>query len=176
MVFSFILRNLGSRCKCLAGHWHHFWNWGKWGLMEYKWKGSPSMVGSLGLLSWYKRFCPALAALVGQAQKKNFLTAHCFISKQAGRAVVPRRLSPNMSLWTVDITYLLYQSAVASGRGALEGDHGRVPRGAGGQAQTHFRIRQVSILKNSVPDPWHFDMDPDMDPYSGLLWQWLLTF
>ncbi len=43
------------------------WNWDKWGLKEYKCRG-PFLVSSLGSSCWYKRFCSALAALVGPVQ------------------------------------------------------------------------------------------------------------
>ncbi len=78
-------------------------NWGNWGLKEHIWKVS-SLVGSLRSLCWPKSFCSALAALVGPVQNIIFLTVHYFTSfvptvQQAGQAVVPRRLSPNMCLW-----------------------------------------------------------------------------
>ncbi len=49
------------------------WNWGKLGLMEYKWKGS--------FLGWARRngtrdFYPALAAIVSSEQYFIFLTGH----------------------------------------------------------------------------------------------------
>jgi hypothetical protein len=38
----------------------------------------PSLVGSLGLSCWYKRFFSALAAQVGPVQNIIFLTVHYF--------------------------------------------------------------------------------------------------
>ncbi len=52
------------------------WNCGKWGLMEYKWRGF-SLVGLLGSSCRYKRFFyPAFAALVSPVQNIFLLTAH----------------------------------------------------------------------------------------------------
>ncbi len=64
----------------------------------------PSMVGSLGSSCLYKRFCPALAALVGPVENIFFGTLHYFnsfvpIAQHAGQAVVQSRLSLNVCLW-----------------------------------------------------------------------------
>ncbi len=61
-------------------------------------KSGPSLVGSLGSLCGYKRFCPALVAIVGPAQFFFFLTVHYFssfvtIAQQAGQAVVVGHLT-----------------------------------------------------------------------------------
>ncbi len=74
------------------------WNWGKWGLKEYKWKGS--------FLGWFAGlFMPVqeiyiLPRLPYQAQYQRIfvLTVHYFnsfvpIAQQAGQAVVQGRLS-----------------------------------------------------------------------------------
>ncbi len=84
-------------------------NWGKWELKAYQWKGSFP-----GLVRWARRagtreFCLALAAPVGPIQNIFFLvvsllyfTSFVHIAQQTGQAmaVVPRRLSLNMCLWT----------------------------------------------------------------------------
>jgi hypothetical protein len=62
------------------------------------------LVGSLGLSCWYKRFCSALATLVGPVQNTYFLTVHYFnsfvpIAQQAGQAAVLGCLSLSMCLW-----------------------------------------------------------------------------
>ncbi len=82
------------------------WNWGKWGLKEYKWKGSflGCFVGLvvplpeifvLGCYSWPPKYF--------------FLTVHFFssfvpIAQQAGQAVVSGSLSINVCLW-VNLSY-----------------------------------------------------------------------
>ncbi len=56
------------------------WNWGEWGLKEYKWNWSFPW-----LVCWTRRagtidFCPALAALVSPVQNIalfHFISAHC---------------------------------------------------------------------------------------------------
>ncbi len=63
----------------------------------------PSLVGLLGLSCQYKRFFPALAALVGQIQNSFFLTvrySNSFvpIAQQARQAVALGHLSLNMCL------------------------------------------------------------------------------
>ncbi len=83
------------------------WNWGKWGLLEYIWKGRPSLVGSLP--RWAHRactveFCSALAALVSPVQNIIFLAAHFFtlivpIFRQPGQTVVLGRLSLCLWVW-----------------------------------------------------------------------------
>ncbi len=65
----------------------------------------------LWLVRWARRagtrdFWPALAALVGIVQTIFFLTAHYFTSfvphfPPSWQAVVPRRLPPNMCLWSL---------------------------------------------------------------------------
>ncbi len=56
------------------------WNWGKRGLMEYKWKGSFLGwfvgLGRAGTLDFY----PALAALVSPVQNICFLTSSLYLS------------------------------------------------------------------------------------------------
>jgi hypothetical protein len=79
----------------------------------------PSLVGSLlGSLCRYKRFCPALAALVSPVQNIFFLTGHHFtlfvhIDEQAGQAVVPHRLSLKKCFW--------YQLCGGGGRDKFQG-------------------------------------------------------
>jgi hypothetical protein len=63
-----------------------------------------SLVGSLGSLCRYKRFYPALAALIATVKHICSLIVHYFnsfdpIAQQAGQAVVPGPLFLNMCLW-----------------------------------------------------------------------------
>ncbi len=63
----------------------------------------PFLAVSLGSSCRNKRFCPAVAALVGPYKINFFLTVHFFtlfvlIAQQAGQAVVPRCLSFSMCL------------------------------------------------------------------------------
>ncbi len=80
-----------------------FWNWGEWGLKEYKWKG-PSLVGSLGLSSWHKSFLFCLGWYGRPSKKYFFFKVYYFnslvpITQQARQAVVLGRLSLCMCLW-----------------------------------------------------------------------------
>ncbi len=77
------------------------WNWGEWGLKEYKWNGS-FLVCSFELVVRYKRFLSCLAALFRPVQK-FVLTVHFFNlcvpnAQQPGQAVVQSRLSMNVCL------------------------------------------------------------------------------
>ncbi len=68
-------------------------------------EGGHSLVDSLACRAGTRDFGPALAALVGPVQNIFFLTEHYFTSfvpiiQHAGQAVVPRRLSLNMCLWS----------------------------------------------------------------------------
>ncbi len=68
------------------------WNWGKRGLMQYKWKGT--YVGSL--------FFPCFGCSGQPSTKYFFLTVHnlCVpLAQQPGQAVVQGSLSLNMCLW-----------------------------------------------------------------------------
>jgi hypothetical protein len=62
---------------------------------------SPFLVGSC---AGTRDICPALSALVDPVQNINFLTVHYFtsfvpIARQAGQAVVPRRLFFQTCYW-----------------------------------------------------------------------------
>ncbi len=100
----------GSACNLSRGTWTYAqrdqwvgvaptdcWNWGKWGLLEYIWKGSFLGLDSLGSSCWYN-FCSALAALVSQ-NKILFSSPHTYtlnlvpIAQQPGQAAVLGRLS-----------------------------------------------------------------------------------
>jgi hypothetical protein len=74
------------------------------GTQKVQIKRGPSLVGCLGLSCRYKRFCSALAALVGPVQKNFFLAVHYFnsfvlIAQQAGQAAGLGRLSLIKCLW-----------------------------------------------------------------------------
>ncbi len=125
---------ISGRGWCWSSKWHYVWegsvgtsetregwplrpcwNWGKWELKEYIWKGS--------FLGWFvglvvpvqEIFCPALAALVSPVQKYFFLTTpytiyfNCIQRPAAGQAVVPQRLSLNMCLWSVHYCFYTYK-------------------------------------------------------------------
>ncbi len=77
-----------------------YWNWGEWGLKEYKWKGS-FLGWFFGLILPTRDLCSALAALVSPAQNIFFLTVHYFnsflpIAQQARQAPALGRLSLRM--------------------------------------------------------------------------------
>jgi hypothetical protein len=60
----------------------------------------PSLVGSLGLLSRYKRYKIFLSSLYT-------FSSFVSIAEQAGQEVVPRRLSIIMCLWVEPLTKYL---------------------------------------------------------------------
>ncbi len=77
----------------------HCWNWGEWGLKEYKW-----LVHYACRIDSTIDFCSTLAALVGPVQ--NIFSSpytQFFIAQQAGQAVVLGRLSLSMCLWLYQI-------------------------------------------------------------------------
>jgi hypothetical protein len=66
------------------------WNWDKWGLMEYIWKGSfPGWLVEIFVLPW----------LLKSAQNKLFFSHLTVHAQQAGQADVPGILSLNVCLW-----------------------------------------------------------------------------
>jgi hypothetical protein len=80
------------------------WNWGEWGLKEYKWKGVSFLVGSLGLSCRYKRFLFCLGCSSQPSTKYFFL--HCILlqplcprKQQAAQSAVLGRPSISMCLW-----------------------------------------------------------------------------
>ncbi len=79
------------------------WNWGKWGLREYIWKG-PFLGWFHGLLVPVQENLSWLGCSSRPRTKYCCLTIHYFntfypIAQQAWQAVVPCRLSLNMCLW-----------------------------------------------------------------------------
>ncbi len=90
------------------------WNWGGWGLKEYKWKSS-YFDWFVGLVVPLQGVFSALVALVGPVQNIIFLTVHYFnsfvpIDQQAGQTVLLGRLSLSICLWTKPSGHLALHS------------------------------------------------------------------
>ncbi len=87
------------------------WNWGKWGLKEYKLK-VPFLGWFVGLVMPVKVILSCLGCSSRHSKKKIFLAVNFFnsfvpIAQLAGQAVVLGRLSLSMCLWRRYWKYLV---------------------------------------------------------------------